>query len=90
MMKIEGSGSISQKHGSADPDPHQNVMDPQHCTAEIFEYPTCAGGSVTVNVEVVLGLAQEMYPAAITQKDKQLVRSAVLLFPVPWLLRFRM
>ncbi len=30
MMKIEGSGSISQRHGSADPDPHQNVMDPQH------------------------------------------------------------
>jgi hypothetical protein len=28
-MKIEGSGSISQRHGSADPDPHQNVMDPQ-------------------------------------------------------------
>jgi hypothetical protein len=35
MMKIEGSGSesrsISQSHGSTDPDPHQNVMDPQHC-----------------------------------------------------------
>jgi hypothetical protein len=32
-MKIEGSGSgsISQRHGSADPDPHQNVIDPQHC-----------------------------------------------------------
>jgi hypothetical protein len=36
-MKIEGSESgsesISQRHGSADPDPdpHQNVMDPQHC-----------------------------------------------------------
>jgi hypothetical protein len=32
-MKIEGSasGSISQRHGSADPDPHQNVMDSQHC-----------------------------------------------------------
>jgi hypothetical protein len=35
-MKTEGSGSasgsISQRHGSADqdPDPHQNVMDPQH------------------------------------------------------------
>jgi hypothetical protein len=31
-MKIEGSasGSISQRHGSADPDPHQNVMYPQH------------------------------------------------------------
>ncbi len=35
MTKIGGSesGSISQRHGSADldPDPHQNVMDPQHC-----------------------------------------------------------
>jgi hypothetical protein len=30
-MKIEGSGSIGQRHGSADPDPnpHQNVMDPK-------------------------------------------------------------
>jgi hypothetical protein len=28
-----GSGSISQRHGSADPDPdpQQNVMDPVHC-----------------------------------------------------------
>jgi hypothetical protein len=26
-----GSGSISQRHGSADPDPHQNFMDPEHC-----------------------------------------------------------
>ncbi len=37
MMKIEGFGSasrfgsIGQRHGSADPEPHQNVMDPQHC-----------------------------------------------------------
>jgi hypothetical protein len=35
MMKIAGSGFISQMHGSMDldpdPDPHQNVMDPQHC-----------------------------------------------------------
>jgi hypothetical protein len=35
MMKIEGSGSesgsISQRHRSADPDLHTNVMDPQHC-----------------------------------------------------------
>jgi hypothetical protein len=36
MPKIAGtgseSGSISQRHGSADPDPdpQQNVMDPQH------------------------------------------------------------
>jgi hypothetical protein len=25
-----GSGSISQRYGSADPDPHQKVTDPQH------------------------------------------------------------
>jgi hypothetical protein len=25
-----GSGSISQRHGSEDPDPHRNVMDPEH------------------------------------------------------------
>ncbi len=34
MAKIAGSPgsqSISQGHGSADPDPHQNVMDSQHC-----------------------------------------------------------
>jgi len=30
MTKISGSGSISQTHGSADPDPPQNVLDPQH------------------------------------------------------------
>jgi hypothetical protein len=32
MQKIagSGSGSVSQRHGSADPDPDQNVMDPQH------------------------------------------------------------
>jgi hypothetical protein len=29
-MKIAGSGSISQRYGSADPDPYQNFMDPQH------------------------------------------------------------
>jgi hypothetical protein len=32
MTKITGSGSISQRHGSEDPDPDppQNVMDPEH------------------------------------------------------------
>jgi hypothetical protein len=25
-----GSGSISQRHGFPDPDPHQNVVDPEH------------------------------------------------------------
>jgi hypothetical protein len=45
-MKIEGSasgsgsksrfGSFSQRHGFADTDPHQNVMDPQHCHVSKF------------------------------------------------------
>jgi hypothetical protein len=26
-----GAGSVSQRYGSADPDPYQNVTDPQHC-----------------------------------------------------------
>ncbi len=36
-----GSGSIIQKYGSADPDPHQNVTDPQHCciVTESFDDP---------------------------------------------------
>jgi hypothetical protein len=40
MTKIAGSGSesrsISQRHGSADPDPHQNVMDPEHWPVSMF------------------------------------------------------
>jgi hypothetical protein len=39
-MKIEGS--ISQRYGSEDPDlesdPHQNVMDPQHCHGSATSY----------------------------------------------------
>ncbi len=42
MTKIAGSGSgpISQRHGSADPepDPHQNVMDPEHWKKLIIFY----------------------------------------------------
>jgi hypothetical protein len=30
MKKGVGSGSISKRYGSGDPDPHQNVTDPQH------------------------------------------------------------
>ncbi len=36
-MKIEGSASGSRSRpGSADPGPHKNVMDPQHCKKLIF------------------------------------------------------
>jgi hypothetical protein len=31
MKNGVGSGSISQRYGSRDPDLHQNVTDPQHC-----------------------------------------------------------
>jgi hypothetical protein len=31
MTKIAGSKSSSQRHGSADPDPHKSFMDPEHC-----------------------------------------------------------
>jgi hypothetical protein len=45
-MKIEGSGSgsIGQRHGSADPDsdPHQNVIDPQHWSWVISVWLTSA------------------------------------------------
>jgi hypothetical protein len=39
VTKIAGcrSGYISQRHGSADPDPYQNVMDLQHCFALSIE-----------------------------------------------------
>jgi hypothetical protein len=30
MTIIAGSGFISQRHGSADPEPYQNVTDPQN------------------------------------------------------------
>ncbi len=30
------SGSFSQSHGSEDPDPYQNVADPQHCFCKFF------------------------------------------------------
>ncbi len=46
-MKIEGTGSLSQRHGSAVPDPHKNVMDPQHCLLQMYrirrEDLTCRG-----------------------------------------------
>ncbi len=33
-----GSGSISQRFGSADPDSYQNFMDPQHCCKPCCQY----------------------------------------------------
>ncbi len=42
MTKIAGPRSIIQRHGSADPDsdpdPHQNVMDPEHCIKGLSDW----------------------------------------------------
>jgi hypothetical protein len=54
------SGSISQRHGSADPDPHQNdVMDPQHClphddVAHLLEAGNDQGSVVVVEARSAL------------------------------------
>jgi hypothetical protein len=46
MTKIagSGSGSISQRHGSADPDPHQNVMDPLRLNVIVLRLRVCGAG----------------------------------------------
>jgi hypothetical protein len=48
MTKIAGSGSISQRHRSADPDPYplQNVMDPDTAFDTIYCGSTCGFGSL--------------------------------------------
>ncbi len=33
MTKRAGSGSVSQRYGSADPVTYQNITDPEHCIA---------------------------------------------------------
>jgi hypothetical protein len=35
-IAVPVSGSIGQRHGSADPDPYQNVTDQQQCIKVIF------------------------------------------------------
>jgi hypothetical protein len=36
-----GSGSISKRHGSVDPDPHKNVKDAQYCPIRtLFHFTT--------------------------------------------------
>jgi hypothetical protein len=42
INKDPGSGLTSQRHGSADPDPHQDFMDPEHCFQNIDpHHPLC-------------------------------------------------
>ncbi len=67
-MKIEGSGSISQTHRSADPDPdpHQNVMDPQHWK----EPPSCLPVVGRKVAEIDQSGSLHVRPAAAPQADK--------------------
>jgi hypothetical protein len=50
--KKTGSGSISQRHVSADPDPYQNVTDPQHCLK--VARPTAAAMSPAPSTPVMV------------------------------------
>jgi hypothetical protein len=54
MGKIAGSGSglISQRYGSADPDPYQNVTDPQDCGEEKHLYYYSLDMAATEGVHV--------------------------------------
>jgi hypothetical protein len=61
-MKIEGSGSssgsgsesgcISQRHGFPDPDPHQHVMDPQHCLRHALFIVFFTYRTVIINIKI--------------------------------------
>ncbi len=44
MKKEVWSGSNNQRYGSGDPDPHQNVTDPQHCL-KVKKMLCCVSGS---------------------------------------------
>jgi hypothetical protein len=59
-MKIErfGSGSISQRHGSADPDPHQNAMDPQLCSTQ---YGTACSERKQSGLRTILGTVRHSF-----------------------------
>jgi hypothetical protein len=65
MTKIAGYGSICQRHRSADPDPQQNFMDPEHCL-EVLKLSTqilllgCNVTTAGLNFLKVLELAMQI------------------------------
>jgi hypothetical protein len=54
----KGVGSVSERYGSGDPDPHQNVTDPQHCLnfspCNLFEW-------TSIDLLSLGGFGQEIY-----------------------------
>jgi hypothetical protein len=66
-----GSGSISQRHGSADPDPYQNGIDPKNCskcghTEELHD--------PLVQMEVLQPLEQEGEPLPVVSHQASRAR----------------
>jgi hypothetical protein len=63
----KGVGSeVSQRYGSGDPDPHQNVTDPQHCKKD--------PGLITLIAVVGIGYLHHTLPFAtyhLDRKDKR-------------------
>jgi hypothetical protein len=56
MSKIagSGSGSISQRHGSADPDPHKNVIYPQHWVLLLYIVEMNAGAPYSLTYWLIV------------------------------------
>jgi hypothetical protein len=57
MTKIAGYGSISQRHGSADPDPYENGTDPKQvlCSSRKITYLNFLK-SEAYSIEYIVGL----------------------------------
>jgi hypothetical protein len=77
LTKIAGSGSasgsISERYGSADPDPYQNFMDPQHWLSTVLVWSTVVGLSYYLSVlliQTILGseIAVSKTPAGDSSK----------------------
>ncbi len=49
-----GYGSVNQDYGSADPDPNEKFMNPQHCLVVILTFVICVRGKVYVTEPSVL------------------------------------
>jgi hypothetical protein len=63
LTKRAGSGSVNQMYESKDPDPYQNVTDPEHCRFTIDIYFIHAGEKVPKGFEqsVVVGTLLSLF-----------------------------
>jgi hypothetical protein len=97
MTKISGSGSISQRHGSADPDPYQNVMDLQQCiSGKIISdldpiMPKSVGpGSALLTLSDKYKQQQRSYPVYTTLLSPYCtVSEGIRICRVPYIMEYR-